>query len=315
MVRPQNGLWLLLPWWEWLWGPTDKRRGQDLGFLGLGFIFGASPQLLVNQIFYGDFWRQPAAFNLRWEYFALDSVLFSSYHGILFWTPLFCLSLFGCLLACRRAARDSIVWPLTLIFVGQVLVNSFVVAWWEGYSFGQRQMCGVVPIAVLGIYWVLERFRKYSRTGYVLGWGAVLASSGWTLVLLGHSVRTLSLVDYVGPAEILLRGLRFWEGLAGIFQALSQSSRPGWTVWFLVFLFSWVLGVSAHFLIREARVRNLRRLAGVFGAWVVLVNGWLLWAHSRKPEVSFSPLDWTVPYPEYPRFFIQQALEYKEKLP
>jgi len=60
-----------------------------------GVIAGFSPQGLMWLLSYGSFFFMPNKFNFGLSNFDIIDVLFSSYHGILFWTPVMIPALIG----------------------------------------------------------------------------------------------------------------------------------------------------------------------------------------------------------------------------
>lgn len=124
-------------------------------------IFGFSAQLLIWKFVYGSFLFQPQAFNLSIENFALFDVLFSPFHGILFWTPIIFLAIFSSVLYIKKDTLIGLSILLPIFF--QILLISLLTAWWGGYSFGIRYFSNLVwPIGV-GIGLLLNYVEKKQK--------------------------------------------------------------------------------------------------------------------------------------------------------
>jgi len=224
-VRTQEVLVLIAPAWEWLGrcrGGSRERRGdlaRAAAALAGGFLVGFSPQALVWRLLYGSFLAAPAAFNMAWSNFALGPTLFSSYHGLLTWTPLYAVALAGLAWEARRS--DSRAGPLALILIGQILINSFCMAWWNGLSFGLRQLTGTSLIAGLGVAFFLRRSADVPKPWRALGLPAACLCSLWTalLALRGYA-GTLDLFFYVSPRELAATVVRLGPAFSGAAAAL-----------------------------------------------------------------------------------------------
>ena len=110
-VRTQEVLLVIAPVWEWTRRFKREPEARLLlcksGAMMLGgFLIGFSPQAIIWKLLYGSFLAAPSSFNLAWSNFALGPTLFSSYHGMLTWTPLYVLALTG-LVWQARCARPS----------------------------------------------------------------------------------------------------------------------------------------------------------------------------------------------------------------
>jgi hypothetical protein len=114
-------------------------------------------------------WSSPHAFE----------VLFSTEHGLFFWTPLAFVAVLGLLwLAAGRVTgtRPDARWiaAMALVMFGlQVYVSGSVESWTVAGSFGQRRFVGVTPILALGLAsWVV--WIRASGSRGLRGAGAVL---------------------------------------------------------------------------------------------------------------------------------------------
>jgi len=114
------------------------------------FIWGKLPSGEIDYYGGGFNWTHPVFF----------SVLFSTCHGLFYWTPIALLGLGGFLLFVfsPRAGigiRSACV-PLLVLYY----VYAAWKVWWMGYSFGARQFIVISSLFALGFGFLLERFKK-----------------------------------------------------------------------------------------------------------------------------------------------------------
>jgi hypothetical protein len=187
-VRWQNALHLVLPATTLLASMRRApRRSIGLGVLVLAaFALAVLPQLLVFRAVFGQ-WLLDAPLQgrdyLRLERPALLEVLFSSRHGLLYWTPLLWAGLAGLAALVRRqplAGTASI-----LLVASTTWVNASAGDWWGGGSFSSRRFDSVLPILALGMALVLESLRRalWRRPALVLA-VAVGSLSVWNLLFM-----------------------------------------------------------------------------------------------------------------------------------
>ncbi len=124
---------------------------------GLMVIVVMVPTFISRWIVYGgpfetgyvpirDFlWRSPAFF----------SVLFSSDHGLLSWTPLLGLAILGLLFFTFRLPKVGI--PFFTALVAFYLFLSFYPDWAGISSYGNRFFVSLTPLFILGLAYLLER--------------------------------------------------------------------------------------------------------------------------------------------------------------
>ena len=155
---------------------SEVLYGSPLGFLGIGSAT-AKPFAVMERIW----WWEP---------------LFSSYHGLLWWTPLLLIGVGG-LLFLWRSDRGVVALAL-FVFASQWLINATMErSFWGAYSFGQRRFDCFVPFAMLGVTALLQARPK---TGFVL---SILASLWSGLLLMAVFAGRASLSRYLTPSETL----------------------------------------------------------------------------------------------------------------
>jgi hypothetical protein len=162
-----NGVFLLLPFVDSLRAYWSSLRSRDqssffrklsgnLLFLAALF-FAFLPTLITRRIIFGGFFRFGAYTEYDWNFHApfWFSVLFSSEHGLLTWTPLLAFALAGLLFPTPRS-REVVAY-----FSLSALAFYYVIAcypYWDGMaSFGNRFLISLSPVFILGLALLLER--------------------------------------------------------------------------------------------------------------------------------------------------------------
>ena len=163
------------------------REAAAKGALALGaFLLGALPQMLAWKAVFGSYLLAdpPAGRDfLRLGHPFLLQTLFSSRHGLLFWTPVLWAGFLGYALLWRRDRRAAIVLGIPLVVM--TYVNACSGDWWAGGSFSNRRFDSVLPLLGLGLALALRALRDAAarRPGLVLGVGA-FALSTWNLLFM-----------------------------------------------------------------------------------------------------------------------------------
>ncbi|HUJ14069.1 MAG TPA: hypothetical protein VL284_09810, partial [Thermoanaerobaculia bacterium] len=97
---------------------------------------------------------------MPFQHIALGEVLFSSYHGLIAWSPVVVVSIIGWFAALRRD-RDLAL-ACILMFIGEWLANGTLDRYfWGGMSFGGRRFVDLALPFALGIGWFAERLRTW----------------------------------------------------------------------------------------------------------------------------------------------------------
>jgi len=172
-VRPQNAPFVLVPL---ILAPTRK-----FGWVIAGAIVGGFPQLIVSQVL----WGSPLAFanvgaqGNDWQAFThvrLVETIFSSYHGLVPWTPLLLFALAGFAFLYRDDRRLGIA-AITMFVIQWVMVSTLDRAFWGGSAFGQRRFDNCTIFFILGLAALFARIPR---------WLAITGSTIcciWTLAL------------------------------------------------------------------------------------------------------------------------------------
>jgi hypothetical protein len=192
-----NGVFLLIPCVESLQtyvrdarsknGPAILRQfGSNLLFL-VAFGVMILPTVITRKIIFGGVFRFGSYTVLAWDWRApyWFSVLFSSEHGVLTWTPLLAFALMGLLLSSLEAKRIKMHLALSTVVFFYVVASY---PYWYGMSsFGNRFFISLTPIFIFGLALLLERIGKQigSFRSALLAQGLVLALFAlWNLAFI-----------------------------------------------------------------------------------------------------------------------------------
>jgi len=179
LVREQDGLFAVAALVPAFFTESGFRIRQ--GVLRL-LVFGAasvavfSPQIGVYQILYGHPSPAPQVQNkMTWTSPHFFEVLFSTEHGLFFWSPVLLLFLVGGVLLFRRDSKLAL--GLVLAYLGQVYISGAIESWTTAGAFGARRfLVTTVAFAVWGAL-VLERLHRaaaWSTTGLLMLWNVGL---------------------------------------------------------------------------------------------------------------------------------------------
>ena len=201
-----NGVFLVLPLIESLAHYWDALKMED--FREAASVFAANfcyllavilcfiPTLVTRYIIFGGFFRFSSYQHAAWDWTAphWHSILISSEHGILTWTPILALAILGLVFVPRRAK------VLTSYLSAGAAAFFYLISCypdWAGISaFGNRFFISVTPIFIFGLALLLQRFGGFFRSsaraffaaasvlvlfivwnaGFIFQWGAHLIS-------------------------------------------------------------------------------------------------------------------------------------------
>ena len=154
--------------------------GMALGAAALAFL----PQMIVWTVLYGRLLALPQGPGfMRWTDPALLKVLLSDNHGLFTWTPIVLVAALGLPLAWRRDRNLGIG---LVVFLGlSWYVNAAVADWWAGEAFGARRFVSCVPVFVIGLAALVDRWSPSLRT---LSTSAVVVIAHTGLLLLQYQV-------------------------------------------------------------------------------------------------------------------------------
>ncbi|MBZ5698592.1 MAG: hypothetical protein LAN18_08595 [Acidobacteriia bacterium] len=169
-----NGVFLLVPLVEAIQSYIRVLRWKDKAaalrqfsgnvFFLVTLCITVLPTLITRRIIFGGMFRFGSYSMLPWDWRAPHrfSVLFSSDHGLLSWTPLLGIALLGLFLPSTRAKTVKASCALGAVAFYYVIS---CYPYWDGLSsFGNRFFISVTPIFVLGLALFLERMSKFFRS-------------------------------------------------------------------------------------------------------------------------------------------------------
>jgi hypothetical protein len=143
--------------------PDALRRALTTAVAGtIAFLAGVTPQLLAYKALNGHFGPTTTAANkLSWSSPHGLSVLFSTEHGLIAWTPIVLLAVGGLIAMTRSDNREaSRVAVLALLMVAaQAYTSGIVESWTVAGSFGQRRFVALTPLLTVGVAALLTTAR------------------------------------------------------------------------------------------------------------------------------------------------------------
>jgi hypothetical protein len=315
MIRQQEALLGLAPMAELILRvmKRETKPGKALvnfAIMGVSFIVAFSPQSLIWKIVNGSFFAAPSKFNLSWKYFALDKTLFSSYHGLLFWTPVYFSAFAGLVLGVFR--KPAIYLGLILIFVAQLLTNSFCVAFWEGFSFGLRQMTSLLPVVFLGLMELYKSVRNRDVWLKTLGNVLIFVPTLWTAGLAMSFISGLELNFPLSGKALLLAQANNLVNLFDLPGILAAAPRPNIESYAGMILIGLVFFGLAFLLKKGVEQYRLKTIIGVFLAIIAAFDLMIVRAAANKPAYTI-PRDRVITPQQLDEFFIRQAEDIREK--
>ena len=209
LMRWQDAVLLLAIGVELLW--RVRGTGAVAGRAATAALAAAcvfAPQMAVWQVLYGQPLAIPqGAGFMRWSDPALASVLFSTWRGLLTWTPIVAAGVAGLPWLLRRDRVTATAAMLVLCVAWYV--NAAVADWWAGEAFGARRFVGVLPLFTMGLAALLDRWRPAVRTVAVVSAAAIVHTF---LLLVQYQAFMKGLRDVVpyprGASELWLARFR-----------------------------------------------------------------------------------------------------------
>lgn len=169
-----NGVFLLLPLVEAIQDYLRHARLKDgmaaLRQFGLNALYLATfmivilPTLITRKIIFGGMFRFGAYSEMAWQWHApfWRSVLFSSDHGMISWTPLLGLALLGLFIPFAPAKRIQAYLALSALAFFYI-ISSY--PYWDGTaSYGNRFFISLTPVFIFGLAILMQRVGGYFRS-------------------------------------------------------------------------------------------------------------------------------------------------------
>jgi hypothetical protein len=151
LMRWQDVVFFIVPFSQAIaWRAPWRTRLAAIATASLAALVVFSPQMVVWHVLYGQPFAIPQGPSfIQWASPHPIDVLFSTNHGLLTWTPLVALSLWGLGMFLPRN-REAAPVILGLVLVAWY-VNAAVADWWAGEAFGARRFLSLFPFLVLGM--------------------------------------------------------------------------------------------------------------------------------------------------------------------
>jgi len=211
-----NGVFLLIPLVESILGYVEDIRSKDAVAiphrLGKNLMYLAAfgililPTLITRKIIFGGLFRFGAYTVLPWNWHApfWHSILFSSDHGMLSWTPLLGFALLGLFLPFAGGEQVKAYFALVAAAFFYV-ISSY--PYWDGLSsYGNRFFISLTPVFVAGLAFLLERFGRLFRSLRI-----ALITQG--LVLALFALWNLAFIFQWGMHMVPARGEISWNAM------------------------------------------------------------------------------------------------------
>jgi hypothetical protein len=150
LVRIQDVVLMALPAVDLVAGarrPGGRRRI-------LAFVAGPLLGALVQSLVWAQLWsiRFAGIITTQGPGFRapeLMGVMFSPWHGLFTWTPVYLVAVAGWLGWWKKDRRLSVL--AFAVFLAAVALNAAMGDWWGSESFGQRRLLGLTPLFALGL--------------------------------------------------------------------------------------------------------------------------------------------------------------------
>jgi len=167
LVRPLDGFFMLLPFMEVVLQYKKKLDTvllkKNVLFL-LALVLGLGVQLLV--------WRQLGGVR-TYTFFIFDfaqtpfflRILFSSNHGIFYWSPVLLLGAVGWYWLGKKDRFVGV--SFLILFLVQVFLYNAWPDWWGAASFGHRMFVNSTPLFIVGLAVFMDKIK--ARKWVVLG--------------------------------------------------------------------------------------------------------------------------------------------------
>lgn len=247
-----GGACLVARWRSW--------NMREWSIFALGAIAGWSPQAIAWWVIYGHplgpLVRGANLQGVTWMPLttnALVEVLFSSWHGLLTWSPVIALSIAGWMT--RR--RDRFAWVLAAMFIGEWLANGLLDRYfWGGMGYGGRRFVDLAAPFAIGIAWLIAATPRAAKPAIV---ALTAIASAYNIALMTASIR--------GPLD-LARDPGYPALLSAVREGIALMAPPTMTLPApMVFMAITATGALYWWL------RKDRRLVVALLAAFVFVNG------------------------------------------
>jgi len=211
ITRPQATLCLLFPFASALRSVCLKGSGAVALRYGVpAFAALLLAQLLAWRLLYAEWTLYTySGEGFSWDKPQIAASLFSPFHGLVYWHPIFGIGALG-LIGFAAAAKDRLIWLMFASIAGTVYLNASWHSWWFGAAFGGRAYEGISLFAVLGLAWLAQRAADFGP----------MALGGLRLVLLALAAWNLGILEVCVydwqtgiDMELPVTYERFWQAI------------------------------------------------------------------------------------------------------
>ncbi len=171
LVRTQDAPYILIPIGSIMWqiirsfrsGNWVQTRSWLIGaaLASIMALLVFLPQMLAWKILYGGWIVNPYADDRAQIFFWLQpklyEVLFSPFHGLFTWHPIYLAAITG-LISLAGRQRTLALGLLAILAIETYLIGSWW-SWWQGDSFGGRMFIGATWIWAIGLAALIEQIR------------------------------------------------------------------------------------------------------------------------------------------------------------
>ncbi|HWP49200.1 MAG TPA: glycosyltransferase family 39 protein [Candidatus Limnocylindrales bacterium] len=226
LVRTQNLLFILLPVLELaVYSPALPSLCLQVTVFLSSLLFALVPQMLAWKILYGTLFSPiHGTMNVSFQDWHLWELLFSSFHGLFFYSPLLLSTLPGFYLLTKR---DFLLGTASGAFLLlQTFLNSWALYWWGGYAFGSRFFVDYTFLFVLSLAGVIHQLEGKSNRpiladkelqtessrqrpmGYLLAttYCLLILLGLWNFLLLIQTLLQRQDLNHYIPLPVLLQG-------------------------------------------------------------------------------------------------------------
>jgi len=290
LTRWQNVMYLALPfvsvafWWFALPLDEKKRAWQRaliyVVLVGGTAVFIFSLQMSVWKLIYNAWITIPQgdAF-MDWRAPFIKQVLFSTFHGLLAWMPVFFLSIAGLIAMGRKKA--AFVLPLLILLALEIYVNGSTRDWFGAGGFGGRRFTSELAILIVGYAGFLQLWPARIRSGIGGVLGIILTIYNWSLLRYGMSEKIGGHVVSMYP-NFEWADERYVEFLTTLAGRASIAFRQPFDFW--------VFPDAPLSLLLQQHVSSIRPFATLVGTAVFMLFLWFLWQtlwkRLRKTNIS-----------------------------
>lgn len=202
LIRFQDGPLLLIG----LLGRRNSLWHLAVFFAGAAIAF--SPQLPVDRALFASWLPvRPAGQDLQFFPGHYFDVLFSSFHGLVSWTPITLLAVAGFWFVKDRRLQIAFVYA----FAVEVAVAGAAPDWFGGYAFGMRRFVSLMPFFAIGLAAMAGKFIPTVR------WVTVSAFVAWNLVLMTNFTYVIKVTGDPGYGPLLTGQLQAIKFLPHLF--------------------------------------------------------------------------------------------------